>query len=56
MKHRGKISGQYATATKIKYSNRKSDKNSSRADFPNLTKMDQIVQNGLTMNYNMMVI
>ena len=56
MKHRGKISGQYATATKIKYSNRKSDKNSTRADFPNLTKMDQIVQNGLTMNYNMMVI
>ena len=42
MKHRGKISGQYATATKIKYSNRKSDENSTRADFPNL----RVKQNG----------
>ena len=36
MKHRGKISGQYATATKIKYSNRKSDENSTRTDFLNI--------------------
>ena len=42
MKHRGKISGQYATATKIKYSNRKSDENSTRTDFPNIW----IKQNG----------
>ena len=41
MKHRGKISGQYATATKIKYSNRKSDENSTRTDFPNLGGVKQ---------------
>ena len=42
MKHRGKISGQYATATKIKNGNRESDKNLTRTDFPNIW----IKQNG----------
>ena len=50
MKHRGKISGQYATATKIKYSNRKSDENSTRTDFLNIW----VKQNG--SNYAKMVL
>ena len=58
MKHRGKISGQYATATKIKYSNRKSDENSTKTNFlmQKWSYNEYLLYLKQHLNYNMVLI